>query len=175
MSHGRGSIPATALAACTLGLVASPLPYVVVGAFSAEFSLAVIPLLIPWSGILLWRLLSKPAKQAASPMVRFVEVVGWVALLTTLYYLSGIRLMRGVERVGLASVFLLVASALFLPAVAFRRTVLVQRLARLPKSVTLVALILVLIFTGLAATAYLVTPPRFVDAGTANSGISSIV
>lgn len=163
MTRGPGSIPATALAACALGLLLSPYPYlaVPVRSESVELSLWLSLLLLPCSGFVLWRALSKP-HGSREPRIAFLvlEVLCWALTAAVLYLVSGARLMRGPERLGAACVVFLAMSALCVPLVISRNSTLVQRLLRVPRGLALFALLSILVLCGSIAGYHLVVPSQ---------------
>jgi hypothetical protein len=162
----RKDVAGTALAACIVGLVICPVAYIALGIraeFSWRFYFTALPTFALACGFLLWRYLGKPGERTAPRLPALLaEGVAWIVIARFLFLVSGIHLLRGAERIGVASKWFLVATAISLPIVVMRRTALQRRLTALPKAVVTTMLLLVL---GLAAGALIadaVTPRRFI-------------
>lgn len=161
----KDNFPATALAACVLGLVICPYLYIAIGAlsnFKLAFSLLVLPLFLAGSGFLLWRFLSRPTDRAMNTLLLVIEGIGWIAVVAFLFLISGINLQIGFERFGASSTLFLLASVCCLPLVLMRKTALEQRLTQLPNGVTISALLVILASSGLTMIAYLLSTPTFI-------------
>jgi hypothetical protein len=157
--------PAAALAACILGLVICPFLYIAIGAlfrFPPAFSLLILPPFLVGSGFLLWRFLSKPTDRAMNILFLLIEGISWIAITVFLILISRFNLQTGFERFGLFCTFFLLTSLCFLPLVLMRKTALEQRLTRLPKSVSISALLVLLALSGLVMIAYLLSTPAFI-------------
>jgi len=165
MTQRTRSLPVTALTACILGLVLCPTPYLL--AARSELSLAAFATLVPpfvlSVGILLLRFLGKPSSETTGGVaMRLLELASWTVVVSFLLFISQVRLLRGIERWGVACTFFLSASLVCLPLVWVRHTALEQRLTRLPRVVIVSALCAVLVLSGLMLFAYLTTPTRFI-------------
>lgn len=161
----KNNFPATALAACMLGLVVCPFLYIATGAlfnFPPAFSLLMLPPLLVGSGFLLWRFLSKPTERAMSILLLVIEGFSWIAIVAFLILTSRFNLLTGFERFGLFCTFFLLASVCCLPLVLMRQTALEQRLTQLPNGVSISALLVILVLSGLAMIAYLLSTPVFI-------------
>ena len=159
------NIPATALAACMLGLIVSPYFYIAfgaLGAFPPAFSFIMLPPLILGSGFLFWRFLAKPNDTKRGILFLVFEGLGWLAVIAFVIFVSRINLLTMFERFGLSCAFFLVASICALPVVAFRKTDLECRLAQIPKSISVGILLLMLLISGLATIAYWLGTPAFI-------------
>lgn len=155
----------TLLAACISGLVICPYGYIAFGALSSfppAFSFIFLPPLILGSGFLFWRFLSKPLEKPTSTLLLVLEAASWIAIGVFLFYVSNFRLLTVFERIGLSCLFFLLASLISLPVVVFRETSLERRLAKLPSSVSIAALVVVLALSGTAAIIYLVRAQAFI-------------
>ena len=166
MREPRKDVAVTALAACIVGLIVCPVAYIALGIraeFSRQFYFTALPPFALACGFLLWRYLGKPGERTAPRLpVLLAEGVSWIVIARFLFLMSGIHLLRGAERMGVASKWFLVATAISLPVVLMRQTALQRRLAALPKAVVTAMLLLIL---GLAAGALItdaVTPRRFI-------------
>ena len=165
MTHPSRRLPATALAACMLGYVASPIPFLALAARAElpPLTAAILATTFALSaGLLLMRLLAKPpADRTSGVTVRMIELASWATVTSILLFISGMHLMRGIERWGSVSLVFLSASALCFPIVWVRHTALEQRLTRLPPAVIVAALCTLLLVTGATLCAYLTTPAKF--------------
>jgi hypothetical protein len=161
----KKNLTATALTACILGLVTCPFPYIAVGAlsrFPPAFSVIVLPPFLVGSGFLLWRYLAQPPIAASGIPLLVAEILSWGAAAVFLFYISGFTLLETVHRVGLASLLFLLTSLLCLPLVIWRETALEARIGRLPRAMSLVALVIVLAAAGIAIAAYFLIPPHLI-------------
>ena len=159
-------IPAAALAACLVGLILCPWVFVANGAlsgFSPAFSFVMLPPFLLGGILLLRHFLSKPKEpETTQSLSWFLEALSWVVVVAFLYLISGVNLMKGLERLGAVCTFFLATSAGCLPILLLRPTIIERRLARLPRRVSVIALILIVIVSGIAMLSYLTTPPTFV-------------
>jgi hypothetical protein len=159
-------LPAAALTACVLGLLSSPIVYVATGALSdlsPVFSFVMLPPFLLAAGFLLSRYLAGSAEPSGRRgVLALLEVAAWLAVAMFLFFVSGVHLMRGLERVGAACAASIGAAIVWLPVAVLRRTALERRLARLSKAAAITALLLFVGAAGAAAIAYLVTPPAFI-------------
>lgn len=165
MTQLQRRLPATALAACMLGFVVSPLPFLALAARADLQPLAAATLTAVFvlsAGLLLVRLLSKPpTKPSNGIVIRLFELASWMAVTSILMFISGMHLMRGIERWGAVSLVFLSAAALCFPLLWVRRTAVEQRIASLPFVLVLSALCTVLALSGAMLFAYLTSPARF--------------
>jgi hypothetical protein len=161
----KGRDPVIAgLAACIVGLVFSPYLHIATGGlrhFGPEFPLITLPPFLPGSGFLLWRFLSKPGQGAASVALSVLEGVCILIVIAFLLLISNYSFATPFDQLGLACMFLLPTSACCLPLMLARDTVLHERLKRLPRAVSMSALVLIVVLAGLATAVYLSRPPRF--------------
>ena len=162
-SKNRSSFPAAALAAFVLGSVLCPFVYVVIGAlgeFESEISLFLLLLLLTSSGYLLFRFLSKPKESASGGVWRIAEILSWFVIAAFIVVASNIRIpfFTVLARTGFLFMFLLLASLLSLPVVLLRKTALQQRLMKLPNSVIVLLLVLVMSTSAAVIAVYLLTP-----------------
>ena len=98
MSEGAPRFPAVVLAACTLGLVFSLFLYMLAGA-PADLPPAFSRVLLLGSAFLGWRYMSKPDSEAGTSVpIHVLELLSWVAVAAFLWIASGIKLLRGFER-----------------------------------------------------------------------------
>jgi hypothetical protein len=164
MSYKR--LPSAALAACSVGLLLCPLVFIAGGAlsgFSTAFSLVLLPPFLVSCGFLLRRYLAKPgAAVARQALLWSLEAISWLVVVTFLYLLSGVHLSRGGERFGVMCTSFLAASAAALPFLLLRPTRLETRVARLPRALSVVALVLILAVSTTAMIVYLTAAPAFV-------------
>lgn len=162
------------LTACLLGLIACPLPFVVLGArgeFPASFYLVWLAPFVLAGGYLLARALARPAAQASAGssadraahrrLHLVLEGLSAIIVIGFISVVSGINLSVGIERLGAVSGSFLVTSLLSLPVALARRTALEARLLSLPRIAARAILALLLAVAGIALIAYLSTPPRF--------------
>ena len=160
-------LPASALSAFGLGVVASPLPFILRGAlgqFSPAFSLVTLPPFVAAGAFLLWRNLaaSAPAPPRHPSLLAMFEVVSWIVVAAFIALLSGINLLTPFERVGAVCVSISITATLFPPIVLLRRTMLERRLARLPAAATTGAALILWLAMASLAIAYLRTPSSFI-------------
>ena len=161
MSEGAPRFPAVVLAACTLGLVFSPFLYMLAGA-PADLPPAFSRVLLLGSAFLGWRYMSKPDSEAGmSVPIHVLELLSWVAVAAFLWIASGIKLLRGFERLGTACTFFLIASGVSLPIIALRKTRLEYRWTRVPRAAGVLALLLVLVTSAVITAIHVSTPARF--------------
>jgi hypothetical protein len=161
----KDNFAAATLAACVLGLVMCPFPYIGIGAlfsFPPAFSFLALPPFLAGSAFLLWRFLSKPADRAMNMLLLILEGISWIAIGAFLIPISGFNLQTGFERFGLSSAFFLLATICCLPLALMRKTALEQRLARLPDWISITALLVILALSGLAVVVYLLKKPAFI-------------
>ena len=160
-----GNFSATILSACILGLLTCPVGYILMGALlyiSLMFSLIFLPPLLTGSGFLLWRFISKPKNESTSTLLLVLEGVSWSVILFFLFIISVIRLAQEFERSGVACLFFLLALLLWLPVVVIRKTALKQRLLRLPPSISLCILFVILAFSAFLEIAWYFYEPGFI-------------
>jgi hypothetical protein len=145
--------------------VLCPFGYIAVGAlggFRPVFALITLPPLLAATACLLVRFLSKPSE---APTVRrwllVAEIASWLVILWFLTVISRFTLLTPFERIGVSSMFFLVATVLCLPVVLLRRTALQQRLAWLPSGAATFALFAILLGAAALAIVYLVREPSF--------------
>jgi hypothetical protein len=166
MRIGIQRLPFVALTACVLGLLVCPLVYVATGAlsrFSPAFSFVMLPPFLLGAAFILTRYLAGPAERSGRRVsLLVVEGAGWIAVAAFLFFVSGVNLMRGFERLGAACTMFLAAAVVWLPVVALRRTALERRLTKLPRAPAITVLLLVVGLASAAAIMYLATPPAFI-------------
>jgi hypothetical protein len=164
MSLGR--LPSAGLATCLVGVLLCPLVFIAGGAlsgFSAAFSLLLLPPSLLGCGFLLRRYLAKPgAPVAREALLWSLEAISWLLVVAFLYFLSGVNLLRGGERFGAVCTAFLAASSAALPFLLLRPTRLETRMARLPRGVSVVALLLILGVSILAMSLYLTSASAFI-------------
>lgn len=164
MTRSR-SMPAAALAACLLGFVWCPLPFLALAARAELQPMASTMLFSIFSlsaGVLLVRLLRKPSETPSFGIaIGIVELASWATLAAILLFISKMHLMRGVERWGTVSLVFMSASVLCFPVVWMRRTAVEQRIKRLPRAMIVSALCIVLAVTSTTIFLYVTTPARF--------------
>jgi hypothetical protein len=146
-----------------VGLILCPFAYIATGAlsgFPAGFSYTSLPPLLLGSGFLLGRYLARPKESAAGGiLLGALEAISWLVLVTFLYLVSGVNLSIGIERFGLACTGFLAASLVALPVLLLRPTRLETRLARLPRGLATLALIVIVAGATFAMIVNLITPP----------------
>jgi len=166
MTQTSHRLPAATLAACSLGTVLCPAPFIVLGArdeLLPTTSLIVSSVFMLSAGFLLARLVGSKFRQPAHRAVLgMIEVASWVTVAALLLFVSQIHLLRGLARWGSVSMFFLVASAICFPLVWTRPTAIEHRLARLPRALVVVALFAVLALSGITLYLFLTTPARFI-------------
>lgn len=161
MTQVSRRLPATGLAACLLGFVFCPVPFVVLAARAELQPIAAAVIAAAFvlrAGFLPARLLGKT--RSGTSMRLLLELASWVTIAALLLFISQMHLMRGVERWGTISLIFLGASALCFPLVWVRRTALEQRLTRLPRTIVITALCALLTLSGTMLYAYVTTPAR---------------
>jgi hypothetical protein len=161
----KGRDPVIAgLGACIMGLVFSPYLHIATGAlthFQPAFGLITLPPFLLGSGFLIWRLLSKPGQGVTSVALSVLEGICVLIVLVFLLLISNYSFASPFDRLGLVCTFLLPTSACCLPLMFARDTVLQERLRRLPRAVSMSALVLIVALAGLVMAVYLSRPPRF--------------
>jgi hypothetical protein len=166
MTPALQRLPVTALAACVLGIVLCPVPYALLAARAEFTSFALPTTALPFAigaAVLFRRLLRKPQVVATrSRAMQWVELASWVTVVSFLFFISQIHLLRGVQRWGAVSAVFLSASVCCLPLVWLRPTVIEQRLAVLPRALILTALCGILAVSGILLLMYLSTPTQFI-------------
>ena len=163
--RGKDNYAAATLSACVLGLAVSPFFYVASGAlsgFSPVFSMVALPPLVVGDGFLLLSLLRRPLAKRMSILQLAAESIGWLVVAAFLMLVSGVNLQTPMERAGLSCSYFLLSSVLCLPLTFLRDTTIGQRLRRLPRSVSIGVLVLVLLLSGAIVLAYVITPPAFI-------------
>lgn len=91
-----------------------------------------------------------------------IELISWIVIITFFILISRFNLFTMFERAGLFCTFFLSASVLCFPLVSMRNAALKHRLEKLPRGLTIAALILVLVSSGLIAIIYQISSPRFI-------------
>jgi hypothetical protein len=170
MSERLTRLPAAALAAFGLGLVACPLPFILRGAlgqFSSMFSMVTLPPFVAAGAFLLSRHLAAggaPTPSRHPALLALLEILSWIVVVAFVAVLSRISLLTPFERAGAVCLSLLLTAGLFLPIVLWRRTALERRIAHLPAAVVSgVASLLWLATAAVAlALAYLSAPSSFI-------------
>jgi len=161
-----GRLPPVALAACPLGLLLCPFAFIAGGAlsgFSPSFSLVLLPPFLLGCGFLLRRLLATPKEPGArQALQRALKAISWLVVVSFLYLISGVNLLRAFERFGAVCTYFLVVSVAVLPLLLLRPTDLETRMARLPRGLSVVVLLLLLGVSTVAMVAYLTAPPAFI-------------
>ncbi len=159
-------IPALGLGACLVGLVLSPLGFIATGAlsdFSPVFSTLMLPPLLLGGAFLLRRLLARPRERPPERRPPWLlDAASWIVVAGALYLISGANLMRGLERLGAVCTFFLAGAVLGLPILLRRQTAVETRLARLPRTASLILLTAIVGLAGWAMVAYLTAPPAFI-------------
>jgi hypothetical protein len=161
----KKSVAATVLTACILGLVTCPFLYIAIGAplqFAPAFSFIVLPPFLIGSGFLLWRYLPRSPTFGTSMPLLVAEVLSWAAIGIFLFLVSGFTLIQTAQRIGLAAMFFLLTSLLCLPLVIWRETALEARIERLPRTVSALALLVLLAAAGSAIAAYFLVPVHLI-------------
>lgn len=161
----KSDIAATTLTACILGLATCPFPYIVIGAplqFKAAFSFILLPPFLVGSSFLLWRYLGRPPKADGRVSLLVAEILSWAGVAVFLFFVSRFSLMGTAQRIGLASMFLLLTSFVWLPVVIWRETVLEARIKRLPRAVSVLALLILVAVAASAIAAYFLIPPHLI-------------
>jgi hypothetical protein len=165
--------PSVVLTACAVGLILCPWVFVASGAlsdFSRVASLVLLPPLLLSCGFLLRRYLARPGASAARPaLLGALEGIAWLVVVAFLYWISQAYLSVGFERFGAVCTAWLATSVIALPLLLLRSTRLEAQLARLPRALSIVALLLILGVATLATIVYLTTPPQFILASLAGS------
>jgi lysylphosphatidylglycerol synthetase-like protein (DUF2156 family) len=149
-----------------MGLILCPFVFIVGGAlsgFSTTFRLVLLPPFLLGCGFLLRRFLARPNEPVArQALLRSLEAISLLVVVTFLYLVSGVNLLRGFERFGAACTSFLATSAAALPLLLLRPTRLEMRVARLPQAVIIVALLLIVGISTIAMISHLTTPAAFV-------------
>lgn len=166
MTEQASRLTAAGLAACMLGFVLCPFPFLVI-ALRGDLQYGVRAALVVSSfvlgaAVLLIRFLRRPPQGARDQRAWLIELPCWAAVTYSLLVLSAVNLARGLERWGSASLFFLCLSSVFLPIVLLRSTEIEHRLTRWPHKLRLGALLTVLSLTILVAWQYLATPTQFI-------------
>jgi hypothetical protein len=159
-------LPAAALASCSVGLILCPFVFIAGGALSGFATVASLVLLPPFllsCGFLLRRYLARPGASAGrQALLGSLEAIAWLVVVTFLYWLSGVNLSRGFERFGTVCMAFLASSAIALPLLLLRSTRLEAAWTRLPRALSVVALLLILGVATLAMIVNLTTAPHFI-------------
>ena len=104
MTQASRRLPVTALAACVLGIVVCPVPYVVLAARAELSPTALATAALPFmlgATILLKRFLTKPTTGLTRGLaMRLIELASWIAVVSFLLFISQIHLLRGLQRWG---------------------------------------------------------------------------
>jgi hypothetical protein len=162
----KRNLVATALTACVLGLVTSPLSFIVVGASRSEFSpTSSFILLLPFfvsSGFLLWRYLARSPITVGGIPLLVAEILSWNTIAVTLFTVSGIGLQDTAQRIGSSSMSFLLISLLCLPLVIWRETALEAWIRRLPRAMSVGALVIVLAAATIAIAADFLIPSHLI-------------
>jgi len=158
-------LPAIALAACVLGLATCPFLYFVSGApfeIVAPVQRTVLICGAVIAGMfLLGRFLRRPSVGHEHPSLWAAEGISWATLLYFVVVVSDMRLMSDRERVGSTCLFFLGMALLWLPIIALRRTALEHRLAGIPRTVSMGALVVLLAVSGFMVYLLFTLPPEF--------------
>ena len=144
----RRRLTTALLAAFVLGLLATPILFVVTGAlqgFSVASSVVSLPPLVAGIGFLLWRYLGATSERRRSTIVpNVLEILSWVVSGSFLALVSATNLQTPIERLGSSSVFFLGASLCLLPLTFLRRGRLQSRLERIPLGVATATALLIM-------------------------------
>jgi hypothetical protein len=161
----RKNLAATALTACILGLVTCPLPFIAAGALShltRDFYFVELPPFLVGSGFLLRRYLARPPRAAGDIPLLVAEILSWDAIAVVLFIVSAIGLQDTAERIGSSSMSFLLTSLLCLPLVIWRETALEAWIGRLPRAMSVGALVIVLAAAAIAIAADFLIPPHLI-------------
>jgi len=156
----KRNLVATALTACVLGLVTSPLSFIVVGAPTSSLIL-LLPFFVS-SGFLLWRYLARSPIAVGGIPLLVAEILSWNVIAVILFIVSAIGLQDTAQRIGSSSMSFLLTSLLCLPLVIWRETALEAWIRGLPRAVPVVTLVIVLAATGVAIVAFFLIPSHFI-------------
>lgn len=154
----------TLLAACVFGMAMAPLPLLVLGIseWSSPFGLMASGLVLLACAALVFRYVIRRTDTAGLRTGGgLLEVASWAVVLAFLVVGSGIKLLVGIERVGLVADSFLLLTILGLPITILRRTAIERRLTRLPRAGVAVVTVLTLVAAGLVALIDLSIPARF--------------
>jgi hypothetical protein len=162
---GDKSGMAKRLSACVLGLVLCPYVYIAVGGlsgFGPAFTFVSLPLLIPSTGFLLFRFISPPGRRSRARMALLLEFLCWSVVAAFVAIISGFTLLTTFERIGLTTIFFLIASAGSFPIVHLRATAIRQRMQEVPPPIASAVMLVILTVAGSIGVVYLLAAPRFI-------------
>jgi hypothetical protein len=139
-----------------------PLFYVAIGVL-AELkplaSLIISAVLFGGGGFLLWRFVWRRDGGGEGVLLYSVEAIIIVLISAVLFVVSNVTLLTDFERVGLLSLFFVLAFLIALPLVLIRQTALERQLRYLPKAVATAAALVILAPTLALMVSYLFSGP----------------
>ena len=157
-------LPAIFLSSSIIGLILTPLCYIIIGAltqFESDLCYWFLPAYSLGTLYLLFLYLDGRSSSLKSIEILF-EIISWVVILCFLYIISNYTLFSWYERVGLFSTFWLVLTVSLIPITVIKKTSIEKRLMRLGYHVARLLLFFLGIMTSGFAGIFMMNNPGFI-------------